>query len=337
LGLRVLDLESGFFRFSLLLTISLFGLVLIVGFVWADPYAYDGPKDEDGWIICEDTILSSDLVFSGDGLTICGDHVTLDLNGFKVLGSGSGVGVRILSRKDVTVKGGSIKGFEFGIYVEDSSRVYIEDCRISDNDFGAFIWLSSSVEVRRSEIASNEIGVNIVSSSAIIRDNHISANGLHGIYLYDSGVSVQSNSIDNEEIGVFIWASTCILKENMLEGNRIGVDAVSSKVEMTKNSISDSLEFGVYLDESEGLLKKNVILNCKNYGIYLLYSDVTLKQNTIALNRVGIAIYSSSPVIIDNLIIFNWEFGVYCSHDSDPYTARNIIKLNGIDYYKEEQ
>ena len=318
---------------------SVLFLVFSVEPVWADPYAYDGYGDSDGWIVTSDTRLTGDLFFDGDGITIGADGVVLDLNGHSIHGSGSGVGVRVLHRGDVTVRGGRgglVEGFEFGVYIEGSSDVRVGSLKVRDCTYGVFIWSSVDVRVRWSLISDNGVGINSFNSIVYVIGNGIRVNNLYGVYLDSSTSTVRGNIISKNGMGVFTYSSTSVsIHSNTIKENDIGLNIVDSKVTIKGNLITANGEFGVYLHNTDGRISRNIIKRNLRYGIYILSSDVTLKENVITQNDVGVAIYSSNPTLIRNKITNNTSFGVYCSQDSNPTMRGNKIRNNGTDYYKE--
>jgi hypothetical protein len=75
-----------------------------------------------GDIITTDTTFSADLLNCPTGVGLLGldigeDNITLDCDGHKVTGTGSGggVGIRVLFRSGVTVRNCDVSGFSAGI------------------------------------------------------------------------------------------------------------------------------------------------------------------------------------------------------------------------------
>jgi hypothetical protein len=75
-----------------------------------------------GQVVSKNVTLQADLVCPhGGGLVVAGaPSITIDLNGHRVVGSGAsgaGTGIRLESATHVTVKGGSVVGFETAVVV----------------------------------------------------------------------------------------------------------------------------------------------------------------------------------------------------------------------------
>jgi hypothetical protein len=140
--------------------------------------------------------LTGNLNFNaatGKAITIQAGPVVLDMNGFAIsnLGAGTGtqaIGILSNNRKDVTIRNGTIRGFDYGVKITGATAIghLIEDLRLETN---------------RTVGISLESGANGI----IVRNNQILNTG--GSTVNDSGVGIQvlsANSIkvqDNTIIG----------------------------------------------------------------------------------------------------------------------------------------
>ncbi len=87
--------------------------------------------------------LGTNLVSSAtntDGITIGADNVTVDLNGFAVINTGGdgtqSDGVTFTSRRNVTIRNGTIQGCYRGIFANgNSAGVIVENMRMATNYF----------------------------------------------------------------------------------------------------------------------------------------------------------------------------------------------------------
>jgi hypothetical protein len=66
-----------------------------------------------GAAIVEDVTLDQDLTCTAGGLTVGADGIKIDLRGHSITGAGTGAGITIIRRTDVTIFGGTIKASEF--------------------------------------------------------------------------------------------------------------------------------------------------------------------------------------------------------------------------------
>src|SRR5574338_1261864 len=79
-----------------------------------------------------DVTLDNDLDCVGNGFSVSGDDIAVDLNGHTISGNGTGNGITVNTSHRVRIFGGSIRGFQSGIFVASSS-----DVMIRDNEFSA--------------------------------------------------------------------------------------------------------------------------------------------------------------------------------------------------------
>ncbi|MBI1358514.1 MAG: hypothetical protein GC160_29610 [Acidobacteria bacterium] len=131
------------------------------------------------------------------GLTISADDVTLDLNGFSVIGPGQmmGVGILVDGAKGVTIRNGKVGDFHFNIQIQNSMSVTVEGLQIRGQgilppapppETGVMIIQSTNVVVRGNSIVNTGLGIFVrggKSRANRIEGNTVSSNtgGLLGI------------------------------------------------------------------------------------------------------------------------------------------------------------
>ena len=70
----------------------------------------------------------------GAVMGVSASGVVLDLSGVFLDGEGAGgIGISVRDCEDVTVQNGVIRGFHYGIHVENVNRLSINNCVVSDN------------------------------------------------------------------------------------------------------------------------------------------------------------------------------------------------------------
>ena len=158
----------------------------------------------------------------GNAIDIQTNNVVLDLNGFKLgglaAGPGTGAsGIFAFTRQNITIKNGTVRGFKYGIWLEDLSPYttsqghIIEDIRADQNTyFGMYIWGTGNV----------------------IRNNQVVATGgstgtIHalGIEAAGPGVRVLNNDVTEvaaQENGTAIGINVSNASNSVVAGNRVG-------------------------------------------------------------------------------------------------------------------
>jgi hypothetical protein len=112
------------------------------------PTAYAAPTC--GAVITTSTTLTADLVnCPGDGLIIGADNIELDLDGKTIDGVGLGVGVRNDGFDDVTIHGGTVQEFAYGIQLNaGTTQNLVETMTLKFNELAG---------VELSEAGNNEV------------------------------------------------------------------------------------------------------------------------------------------------------------------------------------
>jgi len=112
------------------------------------------------------------------------DSIVLDGAGYSLQGTGSGTGITLTDRNNVTIKNVKLKNFNEGIYLRASSNNTLSENDISAND-GDGILLSNSTSQNNvifgSNITNNGRGIEFSGTSNRIIGNYI-ANNEEGVY-----------------------------------------------------------------------------------------------------------------------------------------------------------
>lgn len=210
-------------------------------------------------------------------ITIAAHNVTIDFNGFKLGGLAAGpssnsVGVRATDRRNVTLRNGNIRGFSWGIILNQttegaSSGHLVEDNFLDGNLIVGMEVGGSDVLVRRNRIVrtgsyngASGIRGTYLSNSEIsdnfISKTHSSGNTSEGISLsMSSGVLVARNTILDTKAALFVrvirsqsTAGVIMIENNTIVtgvseiGNASGISA-SGTVLCRNNIVADVTPF----------------------------------------------------------------------------------------------
>jgi parallel beta-helix repeat protein len=203
---------------------------------------YNGPIREPSAVTCGQEVtanvtLDGDLRCSaGPALIVTADNVVIDLAGFTVHGPAAAgtdaPGILLKNVKGVTVRKGTIKGFEAGVAIAGGANNVIENVTVEDNvgttdgNFGDGITLNESNGnvIRGNTVRRNGpfSGISLVGSCSKneIRDNVVSDNNMlpadPSMGRQDMGIRVEGpGANDNKIVGNTVTASgaegICIL------------------------------------------------------------------------------------------------------------------------------
>jgi parallel beta-helix repeat protein len=200
--------------------------------------------------------INGSIVVERNNTLIDGNHLTLQ-------GSGSGYGIYLFRRENVTVRNAKIKAFGYGIWLDSSSNN-----TVTGNDL--------------TEVNGND-GIGLYGSSNYnsITGNNIANNG-YGVWLdsYSSNNSVSGNNITNNFYGIGLYGASnnSISGNNVIANSQWGISLLySSSNSMTVNNITTNGWYGIILYDSENnSISGNNIAN-NDYGIELeSFSDYNM-------------------------------------------------------------
>jgi hypothetical protein len=176
-----------------------------------------------GDVITQDTTLDSDLFCTGDGLTVAGSGVRLDLAGHAIQGAGAGVGIS--AQADATdVSGGTIRGFSRGVDADGPSGLLVHDMVLEQNGTGVRCTYSPGCSVLDSTVRHNRSGIGLSSP--------------------DGGSPQRSfvgrNRIHDNDVGLSVTEYLVTVTDNRIVQNRgMGVEIdYNGRVDMSRNLVA---------------------------------------------------------------------------------------------------
>src|SRR3989337_2592946 len=146
-----------------------------------------------------------------DPLVVERNNIVVDGAGHVLEGTGAGRGIFLEGRSNITIKNITIREFDFGIDLWNSSGNTISANNIANTSTGIYL-VSRSFNngVSANNIANNSYGIYLVSLSGSngMSTNNI-ANNTYGIYLssLSDSNSMSANNIANNSWGIYIYAT----------------------------------------------------------------------------------------------------------------------------------
>jgi nitrous oxidase accessory protein NosD len=286
------------------------GILLALALVCAAPAGANHVHCGD--TITQDTTLDSDLNCSGDGLVVAAGGVTVDLGGHVIGGAGSGVGVSVpwqgSTFSGVTIRGGTIRDFARGIYVDEIEDTTVSGMVLEANRTGLHCFMAA--------------GCSVVDS--VVRDNR----GI-GVFMaaIDVGTGrpslVQRNRIYGNERGLVLYDYRAIVFDNRIEDNRsYGIEiGLEDLVEVIRNRIAGNGAHGVVIfadGTSNVALIGNRIVSNAGDGVLAAgggeFGDthVTVRENRADRNGDdGIDVDAAEfSLVAGNKAYFNADLGI---------------------------
>lgn len=269
-----------------------------------------------GDVVSVDVVLTDDLLdCPGNGLVVGASGITIDLNGHTIDGSEpsdylGGYGVLVPPGfSDVSVRGGTIRGFSFGVWLNIGGDHQVRGVRIAENLIGVEVsrgegnlimwnWIADNRDagVRLFTADRNTVALNAVTASrwGIIAQDHADMNRIAGNLVIGAatsdqqGVQLQLNSSGNTVVNNWIKG---------YGGHGISVGSGASASTILRNRVASSGIHGVFVGPASGgtlVVKNRTLLNTVD-GMHVAAGAT---GTTIARNRAdwnggwGIAAYA---------------------------------------------
>jgi parallel beta-helix repeat protein len=250
------------------------------------------------------------------------DNIVVDGAGYILQGSGSGAGITLSSRSNVTIRNMQVKAFRYGIYLEYSSNNSFSGNNMTDMSgntgsdylhYGFYLNSSSFNTISGNNIIDNKYFVALwleESSFNIISENNIRNVGVDfGIWLQGSSNNIVGNKIAcRTHLGILLGGDSNNVTGNSIDGvsnmEYAGVEVPGSNNYILGNNITNNFN-GIKLDGSLNTVSGNNITS-NYYGIRFSGSpNNCLYQNNITGNNYGVDLGTSNTKFFHNNFIEN--------------------------------
>jgi parallel beta-helix repeat protein len=290
--------------------------------------------------------LTGNITSDTDGIVIETDNIVVDGAGYTVQGTassrawGSGNGITLTGRTNVTIQNTTIKAFDAGICLSLSSGNSISGNTFANN--GLFVWDSYG----------NVVKGNIVNGKPLVY-----VEGMSDYAVDDAGqvilvncdnIRVENLSLSNASVGVELWSTnnTKIANNTLTANNWDGLDLYfSSNNSISGNNVTANNWLGIELYDScnnNVVSGNNVANNVEGIELYDSCNNNVVSGNNVANNEWGIWLYESSNnslsgnnVTTNNGDGVNNGDGIYLcsSSDNNVVSGNNITANNGAGIY----
>jgi len=303
----------------------------------------------------------------GDGIIrIEGDHITLDGTGVTILGEGfRGVGIAMNGHTGLTLRNFDVRGFDYGIRIENASDVTIVNSNISGNRkdtttpflnigcdacYGGGILLRnvSSSTIRGNTLTNQSTGLEMIDShhnlvlanttSSPPAGNEAQQNSCWGVRLSGSTHNLVRGTIadyvDRERYGLVSGDSAGILLVSGSHDNRIASNSLvhSGDGFFLGNSCTRASHRN-YVYGNDGSFSPHNAFECT-------FSDSNVFENNLASHSdYGFWLgYSYNTRVVGNEITDNRHSGIEIEHGRGNVIDHNSIDRNatGIRLYGDE-
>lgn len=251
-----------------------------------------------------------------DGIIIDADDVTIDLNGFSLIGvSGSKNGIVVMnSHSQVSVYDGSLRGWgEDGVHLVDVAGGVVRDLSVTDSG-GDGIDVGDCIVLERCVATDNTDDGIRVSRGCVARSCTARNNGKNGISTFENGMISNCSTVGNGWNGIFCerWATVvdCSALSNESSGFSIGSEGT---IERCTSSLNGGAGHGIIMCGGS-VARGNTIavgVNTGQAGIYVppQCQECRIEGNSISGNSFGGINYGIRVDGTANIILGNTSRG----------------------------
>jgi parallel beta-helix repeat protein len=269
----------------------------------------------DGSVEGTDTMQRDGNIYSlisdiSGSIVVERNNVVVDGNGYALQGLGTGRGIDLSDRKNVTVKSFEITGFETGIYIYDHCeprKNTISANIITNNTYGLYIEFAHNHTIYGNTIANNEYGIYLLESHFnVLRNNSLSNNR----YNFDVRNIIFVNDVDTS---------------NLVDGK-----PMIYWVNQQDKTVPSEAGY-VALINCKKITVRNLTLTNNGHGILLVSTtDSTIANNTITKNVDGILLRGSLNNSISENNLTDNKRGIHIIGSWENYSLNNTISGNYI-------
>ena len=290
----------------------------------------DGSIDPpDAPIVTYDNIiytLTDNITSFADGIVVERDNIIIDGAGYTVQGTGTGTGIDLSSRINVTLKNINLEKFGCGIYFLGSSKNRIYGNNITNNREGIRFWISSNNVLRNNSMLDNQYSLRVWGWNVSDYVNDIDAsNTVDGKPVY-YWINRRDMAVPYDGGFVALVNCTCITVEklHLTKGGQSILLAYTTNSIITRNNITNNY-YGIWLYSSNSnLISGNTLTNNAEAGLYMRVSS----NNRVYRNNItnsSIRLYDSSNYnLISGNNITKGGLLLECSSNHNVIFGNNI-------------
>ena len=219
-----------------------------------------------------------------EGIRITTDSVTIDLNGFSLIGvAGTQMGVNSQAKRTVLRNGTICLWVPTALYLGDHAR--LESLNVEQNSYTGIA----------------------VGAGCLIRDCIVEKNSFHGLQVM-AGTIVKDCIIEgNTQYGVYIYGSGGQIHQCTIQGNRYGISATTGGDWMIANNVVCSNQYNGIEVKPGSMVMSNLVSGSGSY-IGISANDMSrVEGNHVTGFATGIEgnILADGNVVINNSCLYN--------------------------------
>jgi len=265
--------------------------------------------------------LTDDLtgVSGQHGITVSSAFVTIDLNGFALIGvagSLNGIMAQVAPNEQLEIRNGVIRNWGSRGILATGSGIHAMDLRVTGNGSDGLSLGARAVVRDTTAIGNGASGIAVGTGSTIIgctATNNSSSGIVPGTFSLVSSSIGSSNAVNGFLLSTASVATDCIA-ENSPTGFNLGTASRASRSVARGNNVGFSGGSGVSVEDcvadtnfddgirltSLGLARGNVARANTNAGIHATGTGNRIEGNSSNANAVGIRVDGTSSLVVRN-------------------------------------
>ncbi|MGH9869513.1 MAG: right-handed parallel beta-helix repeat-containing protein [Candidatus Polarisedimenticolia bacterium] len=253
--------------------------------------------------------LTRDLigVAGQHGIQITASFVTLDLNGFSLIGGPgtlSGIRASVALTKQVTVRNGVIRDWGgSGLDAAAVSAVKVEDLGASGNGSNGISVGAGSVVTGCNATSNGAAGI-IVSGSSTVARSTVASNGTSGMVLISGSMATDcmaQGNVTGFNLSAGSSVSRCVARQNST--GILGTDFVTIEGCTATSNTDDGIRVA-----GRSVVRGNTTNANTNDGIEASGNENRIEDNQSSSNGSGISIFGTSNLVVKNSVSSNLSF-----------------------------
>ncbi|MGD9872917.1 MAG: hypothetical protein AB7T27_01480 [Kiritimatiellia bacterium] len=275
----------------------------------ADTAANRIPITNAGFVIRQpgSYYLPTNLICVGSsGIIIATNDITLDLNGFSIIGDGSGnwgIYASAGYKNNFTLRNGAVTGFgQLGMDVSVIRGSHVENVTVVGNGASGMAVGAKSLIINCRAIQNGQVGI-FGDDRSVIRDCIAAENGGEGIYAEPGSLVLNCVAYSNRDAGIIVhfngYVRDCVATFNSSNGI---FGAEGSKISGNVSSYNAHHGIAVYagtiVENNE--CTYNGQTSPDGAGIYAQASRNRIEENHVLYNDTGIWAPTSPNFIVKN-------------------------------------
>jgi parallel beta-helix repeat protein len=269
----------------------------------------------------------------------CGPTIVGNLVGWSLYGVATVSGGTPIIRNNILKNNGDGSWKYAGIFCSQASPTIFENDILS-NGYGVYIESSNNLMINDNQILDNTYGIEMVFSSGHVQYNNVSHNIIWGMRaIGGSSTDIISNKLYNNRWGIWIAGGVVSIQKNNVSFNDVGIEVSgfwgSSTITMdvSNNNLTYNT-YGIY-DEASGYIQYQSIVHHNNitqngYGVVKAYSSqypIEISNNNITFNTAdGVnPKWGANAIVSCNNITGNTRYGVNCAGAGNVVISGNNL------------